>query len=73
MGEDKVISQAEAARMLGLSRARVTQLIDAGVLPYVERTVTERAVRELDVIHLMEQERRPGRPRKSPEGASDAK
>jgi predicted site-specific integrase-resolvase len=64
-----VISQADAARMMGLSRARVTQLIDAGVLPYVERTVTERAVRESDVQRLMSKERPPGRPRK-PKGDS---
>ena len=65
-----MISQADAARMMGLSRARVTQLIDAGVLPYVERTVTERAVRESDVRRIMNKARPRGRPRKL-NGASD--
>ena len=63
--EDVVITQAEAARILGVSRARVEQLIDAGVLPYIERQVTVRYLRQVDVDAVKAQPRRPGRPPKA--------
>ena len=63
--EDDVITQAEAARILGLSRARVEQLIDAGILPFVERQVTVRYLRQADVEAVKAQPRRPGRPTKT--------
>ena len=64
MDEDEIVSQAEAARLLGLTRARVAQLIDAGTLPYVERAVIERAVRRSDVERMQAMPRRSGRPPK---------
>lgn len=64
MDEEELLSQAEAARLLGLTRARVAQLLDAGTLPYVERLVVERAVRRSDVERLQMTPRRSGRPSK---------
>lgn len=58
------MSQAEAARILGVSRARVEQMIDAGTLPAVEVPVPTRRVRRKDVEALQKQQRRPGQHRK---------
>jgi excisionase family DNA binding protein len=69
--DDDVITQAEAARILGVSRSRVEQLIDAGLLPAVERMEPARYLKRSDVERFKTVPRRPGRPRK-PEGASDA-
>lgn len=65
-----MISQAEAAHVLGVSRARIGQMVDAGILPAVEVQVTVRKVRRADVDALKEQERKPGW-RKQREEASD--
>ena len=59
-----LVSQADASRILGVSRARIGQLIEAGTLPYVERSVVERAVRLADVERLRATDRPRGRPRK---------
>lgn len=56
--EEDVISQAEAAKVLGVSRTRIGQMIDAGILPSVDRIV--RGVRRSDVVALKGQERKPG-------------
>ncbi len=60
--QDEVISQAEAARILGVSRGRVEQLVDAGALPAVEMHVTVRGVRRMDVERYRRERRGPGRP-----------
>lgn len=67
-----MITQAEAARILGVSRARVEQLIDAGVLPFVERQVTVRYLRQADVEAIKARQRRPGRPSKAAHAADQA-
>lgn len=59
---DEVITQAEAARLLGVSRGRVEQLVDAGTLPAVAMHVTVRGVRRLDVERYRRERRGAGRP-----------
>lgn len=61
-----MITQAEAARILGVSRARVGQMIDTGLLPAVERPVLTRFVQRADVERLKATPRRPGYPRGRP-------
>lgn len=70
-GADDLLSQADAARELGLTRARVAQLIAAGALPAVERQVTERAIRRADLDAFRARRRRPGRPRTAPAGEQE--
>lgn len=61
--QNDIITQAEAARLLGVSRGRVEQLVDAGTLPAVDLHLTVRAVRRADVERYRRSRRGPGRPR----------
>jgi excisionase family DNA binding protein len=61
--DDDTITQAEAARLLGVTRARVEQMLDAGVLPVVEVAVRMRRVRRADVEALQQRDRASGRHR----------
>jgi excisionase family DNA binding protein len=61
--DDDTITQAEAARLLGVTRARVEQMLDSGVLPVVVVSVRMRRVRRADVEALRQQERASGRHR----------
>jgi len=74
--ENDVITQTEAAKLLGVSRARVEQMVDAGLLHPIDMPVMVRAVSRTEVLALAQRERKPGRPRKTApvaaEGAGDA-
>lgn len=50
---DNIITIAEAARRLGVSRQRVEQMLDSGTLPTAPRIA--RGVRADDVDRLIEQ------------------
>jgi excisionase family DNA binding protein len=68
---DRLVTPPEAARILGIRRSSVYHVADAGKL--VRHKIGERVFFERTAVEaLATVPRRPGRPRKAPEGASDA-
>jgi excisionase family DNA binding protein len=59
----KKITTSEAAKLLGISGARIRQLIEAGVIP-AERVGNFYVLKDRDVKAA--KDRKPGRPRKNP-------
>jgi excisionase family DNA binding protein len=57
MPESEYVSASEAGRILGVTRVRVAQLMDAGELPFQEVNPRMRLIRRADVEKLAEQRR----------------
>lgn len=64
MHTTQTITQTEAARRLGISRPRVSQLLRDGLIRAVETADGMRLVPIAEVERLLAEQRQPGRPRK---------
>lgn len=66
----KLLSVAEAAERLGVTRVRVNQLIDAGALP-AQRIGRAYAIMETDLAEFEKRDRQAGRPPKTKPKTND--